>query len=246
MVNSVLGILGLPLTTAVLVLGGIKTLRLAPPPRAVPAARPRRVLAIGAHPDDLELACGGTLAKLADSGHEVHALVLSQGEGGGDRAHRAEEAHRGGALLGVASVQVRDFADTRLAQDPTALVTAIEEVVNRVNPDIILTHSANDQHQDHQAVHVATLRAARQSSSILCYESPSATPDFRPSVFIDIDDYVEAKVAAVAAHRDQLRKPYMTPDRLRGIATFRGAQAKVDSAEGYEPVRLLGNALGEL
>ncbi|MGZ4636740.1 MAG: PIG-L deacetylase family protein [Oryzihumus sp.] len=245
MAHSVLGLLGLALTTAALVILGLRVLP-GPRARSLATPHPRRVLAIGAHPDDLELACGGTLAKLSDSGHEVHALVLSHGERGGEGAARPREARAGGVLLGLTSVQVHDFLDTRLGEDPVGLVQAIEAMIRRVNPDIVLTHSGHDQHQDHQAVHEATLRAARQSTSILCYESPSATPDFRPSVFVDIDEYVEVKVAAVAAHRDQGRKPYMTPERVRGIATFRGSQAKVASAEGYEPVRLLGSALGEL
>ncbi|WP_447007300.1 PIG-L deacetylase family protein [Saccharothrix isguenensis] len=204
-----------------------------------PAARPRRVLAIGAHPDDVELGCGATLAKLVDSGHEVRALVLSGGEVGGDGARRPLEAEAGAALLGLAGSTTLDFPDTRLADHETELVVAIERVLARFAPDIVLTHSGNDQHQDHQAVHHATLRAARRHPSILCYESPSATSDFRPSVFVDVCDHLGAKLAAVAVHRDQRDKPYMDDERLTGLATFRGAQARVRHAEGYEPVRLL-------
>src|SRR5690349_24956067 len=83
MAHSVLGLLGLALTTAALVVFGLRVLP-APRARSLATPHPRRVLAIGAHPDDLELACGGTLAKLSDSGHEVHALVLSHGERGGE------------------------------------------------------------------------------------------------------------------------------------------------------------------
>lgn len=203
------------------------------------APRPRRVLAIGAHPDDLELGCGGTIAKLADSGHEVRGLVMSQGESGGSRAARPCEAVNGGRYVGAAGVQVLAFTDTELADQEADLAVAIEAAIRRFNPDILLTHSANDQHQDHRAVHRATLRAARQHSSILCYESPSATSAFQPSVFVDISDYVEVKTAAVRAHADQRAKPYMAPERVRGLAVFRGAQARTGRAEGYEPVRLL-------
>jgi LmbE family N-acetylglucosaminyl deacetylase len=213
-------------------------------PRAA-VVRPRRVLAIGAHPDDVELGCGGTLAKLVDSGHEVRALVLSNGERGGDGNKRATEVVDAGARIGIAGVEVLSFPDTELTDHGNALVAAIERVLTRFNPDIILTHSGNDQHQDHRAVHVATLRAGRRHSSILCYESPSATPDFRPSIFVDVQDYLDVKVEAVAAHRNQLDKPYMRGEQLRGLATFRGAQAKIRHAEGYEPVRLLGDTGGQ-
>lgn len=200
---------------------------------------PRRVLAIGAHPDDLELACGGTLAKLVDSGHEVVGVVMSDGKEGGDQQTRCGEAQRGASFLGLNRLEQHTFTDTRLDLHQVEMVQAIEAAINRLNPDIILTHSIHDQHQDHQAVHRATLRAARQHSSILCYESPSATREFDPSFFVEIDDYMEAKVQAVQTHVNQSGKPYMTPERVRGIAAFRGGQAKRTLAEAYEPVRML-------
>lgn len=211
-----------------------------------PAAHPRRVLVLGAHPDDLELGCGGTMAKLADSGHEIHAIVMTNGEQGGDNARRPGEAGRGGRFIGATTLELLAFRDTRLDEHELEMVQAIEGAVLRFDPDIVLTHSANDQHQDHQAVHRATLRAARQHPSILCYESPSATPAFRPSVFVDIGDYVDVKTTAVGAHRDQRAKPYMTPERVRGLAVYRGSQARIRHAEGYEPVRLLGSPMSEL
>ncbi|WP_163543200.1 PIG-L deacetylase family protein [Occultella kanbiaonis] len=211
-----------------------------------PTRLPRRVLAIGAHPDDLEIACGGTLAKFVDSGHEVHVLVMSDGSKGGDRSTRVGEAHRGASFLGAASVTVHQLPDTRLSESGQQMVGAIEALIRRHNPDIVLTHSGNDQHQDHHAVHEATLRAARQHSTILCYESPSVTRAFDPSVFVDIEDYVDVKVEAVGIHENQAGKPYMTPQRLRGLATFRGAQAKRQYAEGFEAVRVLGSAVGDL
>lgn len=204
---------------------------------------PRVVLAIGAHPDDLELACSGTLAKFADSGTQVHVLVLTDGSRGGDNALRPDEARRGAVFMNAASITQHTFTDTDLASHGMDLVHAIETQVTSRNPDLILTHSRHDQHQDHQAVHEATLRAARRHPSILCYESPSVTRDFDPSFFVDIRDYLDAKVFAVNTHRDQAGKPYMKGDKLRGIASFRGSQAKVDHAEGFEVVRLLDRSL---
>jgi LmbE family N-acetylglucosaminyl deacetylase len=227
-------------------LSGLALLLLTNRIERAPVRHPRRVLAIGAHPDDLELGCGATLAKLHDSGHEVHALVMTNGERGGNSSARPDEAMRGGHFVGVTSVRVLGFPDTRLADKSQQMVEAIEEAIRRHNPDIILTHSANDLHQDHCAVHVASLRAARSHSAILCYESPSATKEFQPSVFIDVEDYVDVKVAAVGTHRDQSDKPYMTPERVRGLAVYRGAQAKTNAAEAFEPVRVLASNVGAL
>ncbi|MGQ1837347.1 PIG-L deacetylase family protein [Kocuria turfanensis] len=206
----------------------------------------RKVLAVGAHPDDLELACGGTLAKLVDAGHEVRGLVMSQGERGGDENTRPFEARTGAAFLGLSDFDVLDFPDTRMETVSNDIVRAIESAIMAFQPDVIFTHSAHDQHQDHHAVHQATLRAARSHHSILCYESPSVTREFDPSVFVDINDYVDVKVQAVQSHRNQAGKPYMTPGRVRGMAAFRGAQAKNVHSEAFEPVRLLGSAIGDL
>ncbi|WP_241975685.1 PIG-L deacetylase family protein [Kocuria rosea] len=206
----------------------------------------RRVLAVGAHPDDLELACGATLAKLVDTGHEVRGLVMSNGEEGGNKNMRPDEARHGATFLGLRRLDVLTFPDTKLETVTNDMVRAIEAAIREFEPDVIFTHSAHDQHQDHYAVHQATLRAARAHHSILCFESPSVTRDFDPSVFVDIDGYVDVKVEAVLAHRDQAGKPYMTPGRVRGMAAFRGAQAKNTNAEAFEPVRLLGSAIGDL
>jgi LmbE family N-acetylglucosaminyl deacetylase len=211
-----------------------------------PARSPRRVLALGAHPDDLELGCGATIAKLTDGGHEVHAIVMSDGASGGSAAERPDEARVGARFLGLSSVRLLGLPDTVLDDHAPAMVTAIEHAISAIQPDLILTHSRHDQHQDHQAVHTATLRAARSHSSILCFESPSVTRQFAPSLFVEIDDYVDVKVAAVRAHRDQLAKPYMSGERVRGTAVFRGIQAKRRYAEAFEPVRVLGTAMGEL
>lgn len=202
------------------------------------AERTRRVLAIGAHPDDLELACGGTLARLADAGHEVHALIMSDGSVGGDPGARPGEAHRGASFMRLTACEVLGLPDTRLGSHGNEMVTAIEAKIRSLNPDMIFTHSSNDQHQDHSAVHWATMRAGRRHQAILCYESPSATRDFDPQVFVDIEDYLDQKAAAVALHHDQSDKPYMNAKSLAGMATFRGSQAKMGHAEGFEAVRV--------
>ena len=173
-------------------------------------------------------------------------LVLTSGERGGNVAVRPNEAERGARFLGLNSVRVMTFKDTCLKEQTIELVQTIEETVKLLNPDIIFTHSANDQHQDHQAVHEATLRAARNHSAILCYESPSVTKSFQPALFVDINNYVDIKIASIKEHRDQRTKPYMTPERVRGVAVFRGGQAKIRYAEGFEVVRVLASALGDI
>ncbi len=203
-------------------------------------ACPSRVLAIGAHPDDIEIAAGAALAKMRDAGCQITGLVLSDGSEGGEGEVRPLEAKQGGAFLGLDRVVVERFPDTRLESQAVEITHTIEALIRQVEPDMILTHSAHDLHQDHQAVHEATLRAARGSlASILCYESPSVTPDFRPTYFVDVAQYTDVKLEAMREHWDQQDKPYMKAEVVRGKLAFRGAQAKVAYAEGFEVVRML-------
>ncbi|WP_251445184.1 PIG-L deacetylase family protein [Microbacterium sp. USTB-Y] len=210
--------------------------------RGAPARSRRRILAIGAHPDDIELACGATLAKLADRGHEIRTVVMTAGSSGGDAPTRLREAHRGSRHLGAGTTDVHELRDTRLARDDHAMVQIIERAIEDFAPDLVLTHSKNDYHQDHEAVHFATLRAARRHGSVICFESPSATGDFAPVLYVDVTEHLEVKVDAVELHQDQRGKPYMAAERVRAVAAFRGAQARARFAEGFEVVRLQGFA----
>jgi len=201
------------------------------------ANRPRRILAIGAHPDDIEIACGGTLARLRDEGHQVKALILTLGDRGGDGHIRRLEAANGARFLGLNELTQLNLPDTCLEMDPVR--QAIEDKIAAFHPDIVLTHSEHDRHQDHRIVHHATLQAARRVNTILCYESPSTTLDFRPELFIEIGDYVDVKIESIREHRNQARKPYVDDALVRAQALVRGEQAKTRYAEGFEIQRAL-------
>jgi LmbE family N-acetylglucosaminyl deacetylase len=133
-----------------------------------------------------------------------------------------------------------DFADTRLAQQAGELTDTIGALIRKVQPDIIFTHSNHDLHQDHQVVYESTMRAARRTrTTILCYESPSVTQDFRPTYFVDVCGYVDVKIQAIREHWDQRDKPYVKSDLVRGKLAFRGGEAKVEYAEGFEIARMV-------
>jgi LmbE family N-acetylglucosaminyl deacetylase len=205
-----------------------------------PNACPGSILAIGAHPDDIEIAAGAALAKMRDSGYKISGLVMTYGEKGGDAHVRPREAEQGAQFLGLDQVEVHQFTDTQLEKDGVEMTRAIERAILREKPDIIFTHSEHDLHQDHKSVFEATLRATRNYPvTILCYESPSITQDFRPTYFVDVCDYVDVKVEAIRQHWDQKSKPYMDADLVRSKLIFRGGQAKVKFAEGFEVARMI-------
>jgi LmbE family N-acetylglucosaminyl deacetylase len=204
-----------------------------------PRPTPRRILAIGAHPDDFEIAAGGTLARLRDEGHSVRGLVLTHGEQGGNAERRVQEVQKGAAFLGMEKVTLLDFPDTRLREMDDAVRNAIENEIRSFQPDIVLTHSIHDQHQDHLIVHAATMRAGRRVKTILCYESPSVTPDFKPGLYVEIGNYVDVKIESIREHCDQQAKAYVDAEHVRAQARFRGGQAKTNYAEGFEIGRAL-------
>jgi len=208
------------------------------------AAR-RRILAVGAHPDDIEIACGATLAKMRDEGSQVWGLVMTQGEKGGNGHIRPCEAQRGAEFLGLDHMQIFDLPDTRLQERAQDVHAVIERVIREFKPDLILTHSPHDLHQDHRTVHEATLRASCDFYTILCYESPSVTQEFTPTFFSNIGDYLDVKVEGIREHWDQRSKPYVQEERVRGTAVFRGGQARLRYAEGFEVIHTAAATRGE-
>lgn len=201
------------------------------------------VLAIGAHPDDIELGCGAALLRYREEGHETHAIVLSGGENGVPDAVRAgasrvQEAQKGAKIMQLNSLTALDFPDSKLEARHHEIKQAIEDICRRLQPDLVFTHNNHDIHSDHRVVHRATLEATRRVPTVLCYENPNTPPDFRPNFFVDITLYVDYKLAAVKCHATQARhKPYLESDIVRSMARVRGRQARAGFAEAFEAVR---------
>lgn len=206
-------------------------------------ARKQTVLAIGAHPDDLEFGCGATLLRYREEGCDTYGLVLTGGEKGvtegAEDSIRQQEARSASRVMALKELTMLDFPDTQLSQHTSEIKNAIEVEINRINPDIIFTHTIHDLHSDHKAVFEATREAARGAQSILCYENPNTPPEFNPDYFIDISDYLDDKVIALARHKSQAGKTYIDKDVVRGSAAFRGSQGRIKHAEAFEIVRLL-------
>lgn len=200
----------------------------------------KSVLALGAHPDDLELGCGATLAKLAARGVQITAVILSDGGQGTDQAFdRTEETRAALTALGVRNVIQESFPDTRLHEHLNELIAAIEKHVRAVAPDRVYTMFDGDRHQDHRAVFQASAVACRRVPQILGYETPSSYPDFVPTLFEPIDDYIEMKVAALKMHGSQGDRLYMHEVKIRSAAHFRGVQVDLGQTEGFIPYKLV-------
>jgi len=198
----------------------------------------RSVLAVGAHPDDIELGCGGTLAAHRAAGDAVTMLVLTGGQNGpGSVQVRAREQERAADRLGAVLVWGGQV-DCAMSADP-AVITVIENVLKVVGADVVYTHAPDDSHQDHRATAAATLSAARHRSAVLYYAGPS-TVRFEPTVFVDISEHLEAKLAALACHESQVDGSSMVdPEAAAATARHFGALARIRYAEPFVPARFV-------
>jgi LmbE family N-acetylglucosaminyl deacetylase len=197
-----------------------------------------KILAIGAHPDDIEFGAGGTLLKHQASGHGMHLLVLTSGETGCGRHSpetREREAIEAATLLG-ATITFGRLPDSKLPDGKPA-IDIIERVVAAFCPDIAYTHSVHDTHQDHRAAALASRVALRQVSQLYAYQAPSATNEFVPQRYPDITGFIDGKMDLIRAHKSQYEmRRYMEEDYVRSTAHYWGIHAGCQLTEPMEVI----------
>jgi LmbE family N-acetylglucosaminyl deacetylase len=193
------------------------------------------ILAIGAHPDDIEFGCAGTLAKHKAAGDEVHLLILTLGEGGETPTEtRKKEAEASAAILGVDSTEFGGISAFDLFVVKHDFIRVIEERIGKIKPDRIYCHTQYDRHQVHEAAARCTLIAARHVKEIFQIELPSTTQDFKPNVFVDISDTLDRKTECIDAFKSQSDKYYMRISAIRGLARYRAFQADIRNPSSDE------------
>lgn len=196
-----------------------------------------QVLAIGAHPDDIELGCAGTLLAHRARGDAVSLLVLSPGERGPQAARSRIAEQRSAAQLLGAALYWGGFEDCAVPAGHAA-VEAVEKVIADCGADTVYVHVPRDSHQDHRATAAAALAAARLTSRVLLYEGPT-TRDFTPGVFVDVAGHLPGKMAALGAHASQVAKNRLVDlEAVEALARYRGFQARLRTAEAFEVARL--------
>jgi LmbE family N-acetylglucosaminyl deacetylase len=197
-----------------------------------------RVLAVGAHPDDIELGCGATLLAHQTRGDEVTLLVMTTGERGPqDARSRIGEQEDAAALLG-ASLIWGGFEDGNVPEGRDA-ITVVQRAIAQSSPDLIYTHTPRDTHQDHRATAAAVLSAARRMRQVLLYESPTSI-QFTPSIFVDVAALIEDKMDLVRAHMSQVLKNGLVDlEALEAQARYQGFRARLRYAEAFETDRFL-------
>ncbi len=202
--------------------------------------QPRRVLAVGAHPDDIEIGCGGTLISHVEAGDDVTMLVMTGGElgtrpSGMEHADRRSEAMAAAAIMGARIV----FAPFRDGNVPmtAAAVDFIEATIREHGIDTLYCHSVEDSHQDHVLVGRASVAAGRRLGRVLHYQGPT-TGRFNPTIFVDITKQFDGKVSMLSQHSSQLAAATtLDLDVVASTARYWGSRSRLGLAEPFEVSR---------
>ena len=217
-----------------------------------------RVLAVGAHPDDLEILCGGTLARLARDGHDVVMAHATTGDMGSFEHSREEisairlgEARRAAELCG-AEHRCLGLGDGEVNAADPAQKALVVDLVREARPDVVLTHSPNDYMGDHNEIsklvfecsfyatfaNLETARPRHDRVTPIFYMDTIAGLGFVPTEYVDVTDVIDVKAAMLEAHQTQLvwlrdHDGVDIVEEMKTAARYRGQQCGVRYAEGF-------------
>lgn len=219
-----------------------------------------RVLAVSAHPDDLELLCAGTLARFIAEGHSVTMCHVSRGDRGSFQHTMEEiasirhgEAAAAADLLGATHLSLGLSDGEVNSADPKQKDLAID-LIREVRPDLVITHHSSDYMPDHvetgklieDASFVATLPLYHTQNPVhsivpaLYYMDTLAGLGFSPTEYVDISEFIDLKLAALSKHASQVvwlrdHDGVDVLEQTRVMSAFRGVQAGTKYAEGFIP-----------
>ena len=197
------------------------------------------VLAVGAHPDDIEMGCGATLAKHLELKDEVFVLVLTKGERGG-HSSGSEECMASLEKLGIKKPNIifGSFPDGFVTDD-FATVSFIESHIRKFKIDKVYTHYPDDRHQDHRNCSNAVSAAARKVPEILLFQGPS-TKVFDPHYFIEVSrEHMDKKLAAVGCYESQISKGTVSPAVQESLSRYYGISNNAEYVEAFAINHLL-------
>ena len=214
------------------------------------------ILAIGCHPDDLEIGCFGTLIKYVQNGHKVFAVHLTNGDlglvDGSLIGIRNEEAKRASEAIGAEAITL-NFKDLVVDSNNPEMIRAMVSVIRNVNPDIIITHNPEDYMTDHMETSKLVFNASF-SASVPRFDAPGKTCgvipiyymdtlaniNFIPTEYVDISEVIDQKLNAISQHQSQLKWMFEHDnidflEFVRSCNRGRGCQCNVLYAEGFRP-----------
>lgn len=194
-----------------------------------------QVLAVGLRPGDVEAGCGGILVRHRERGDRVVAITLAGAEGDEAEA-RKEEAKRSSRKLGIRLFVGHTDDDAGSVAD--RIGAFVEGAAREFRPDVVYLHTPHVEHPMHRAGYQATLSVTTRAPNVYCFETGASTVRFRPSVFVDISDQLQQKLAALEEYRSHRAWiPHLAPDFAAASARYWGRFTDWGSAEALEVVR---------
>lgn len=196
------------------------------------------VVAVGAHPDDIEIGAGGSIALHAARGDTVRCLVLTRGQKLSSPDRRESEARDAASILDVDDVRFLGYEDTKVPYDDD-IVERIDEHCQDIDADRAYVHTQEDTHQDHRRAALSSIAATRNTDEVLAFESPSTRSSFDPQYYNALTEgFLERKIEAIRSHESQQEKKYLEAEAMKGLARFRGRQANTRYAEAFQVIRI--------
>lgn len=188
-----------------------------------------KYLFIGAHPDDTDLSCGGTMAKLSEEGHKVRSIALSMCD-----SALLDEFPEAAKILAIKE-SIHNFTVRTIHTQRGQLADYFFE--RRDKYDFVFTHSLTDRHLDHKTVAEESVRIF--NGNVLSYIQPLNGNEYN-DYFVELsEEQLEKKIQALACYKSQAHRPYMDPEFIRAWARYNGIKCGKKYAEGFQTQRLI-------
>ena len=201
----------------------------------------KRVLFLGAHPDDIEIGCGALIHHISRIS-QVHCVTFSDNQQNPLLKHVVDEQYRSMAVLGIPKERAPygPFATRVFPHARQEILEYMLKLRADVEPDIIFVHSRQDVHQDHLTMTEEALRAYR-GITLLGYDVVRSSYGFFPHFLVEVDEEdVQAKIKALSQYATYSDKYYFDPELTRSIMVRHGALAERRFAEGFDILRIVG------
>jgi len=214
----------------------------------------KNIMAIGAHPDDIEFGCSGTLYNHIQRGDNVTVVVMTNTESVDGvtgkvlrtKKQNQKETINSSKVLGC-TAKFLPFTDLHIPFSFSS-VSKLDNLIRKYNVDTIYTHWAGDANQDHIATFKITMAAARYVPNVFCYEQipiPRVSEnEMGAHYYVNITDSFDKKIEASLCHKSQFKKysslGFDVVDNLKTLARFRGIQANCKYAEAFQVIKMVG------
>ena len=201
----------------------------------------KKVCVIGAHPDDIELGCGAFIANVHDK-TEVLCVTLSDNQKNPSLTSLVEEHHRSMRILGVPRdhIKLGSFITRRFPEARQEILEYLYQLNHEYQPDIVITHTRSDIHQDHQQTTEEVLRAFR-GTTVLGFDALRSSYGFFPHFLVEVSpEDVEKKILSLSEYSTYHDKYYFDASVLRATLIRHGALAERPYAEGFDILRIVG------